>query len=82
MLPKPRKDHGHIFPGDVERQLALRLLSSASHIDGKKLQTGRLTTDEWTKLGQAASMLSSFDLLINDNPSDSGRYERPMPQAQ
>jgi replicative DNA helicase len=59
-----------IFSLEMSReQLALRLLSSASHIDGKKLQTGRLTTDEWTKLGQAASMLSSFDLLINDNPS-------------
>jgi replicative DNA helicase len=52
-----------------KEQLALRLLSSASHIDGKKLQTGRLTTDEWTRLGQTASMLSGYDLQINDNPS-------------
>ncbi|NLT12910.1 MAG: replicative DNA helicase [Clostridiales bacterium] len=59
-----------VFSLEMSReQLALRLLSSASHIDGKKLQTGRLTTDEWTKLGQTASMLSGYDLLINDNPS-------------
>ena len=59
-----------VFSLEMSReQLALRLLSSASHIDGKKLQTGRLTTDEWSKLGQTASMLSGYDLLINDNPS-------------
>jgi replicative DNA helicase len=59
-----------VFSLEMSReQLALRLLSSASHIDGKKLQTGRLTTDEWSKLGQTASMLSGYDFLINDNPS-------------
>lgn len=52
-----------------KEQLAMRLLSSESFIDNKKLQTGRLSTEEWRKIGMAASMISSYDLLINDNPS-------------
>lgn len=59
-----------VFSLEMSReQLALRLLSFSSHIDGKKLQTGRLTTEEWSKLGSAAAMLSGYDILINDNPS-------------
>ena len=50
-------------------QLGMRLLSSESYIDGKKLQTGRLKTDEWRRLTEAASLISKADLLINDNPS-------------
>lgn len=52
-----------------KEQLAMRLLSSESFIDNKKLQTGRLSTEEWRKIGMAASMISSYDLMINDNPS-------------
>jgi len=50
-------------------QLALRLLSSESFIDSKKLQTGRIKPDEWRKLLAAASSISQADLLINDNAS-------------
>ena len=48
-------------------QLALRLLSSESFIDGKKLQTGRIKQDEWRRLADAASSISTADLLINDD---------------
>jgi replicative DNA helicase len=47
-------------------QLALRLLSSESYIDGKKLQTGRLHPDEWQRLIDAAASISKAKLLISD----------------
>jgi replicative DNA helicase len=50
-------------------QLALRLLSSESQIDGKKLQTGRVSPHEWKKLAEAASSISKADIYIDDNPS-------------
>jgi replicative DNA helicase len=52
-----------------KEQLALRLLSSESYIDNKKLQSGRLSPDEWKKLAAAAESVSRARLLINDNPS-------------
>lgn len=59
-----------VFSLEMSReQLAMRLLSSESFIDNKKLQTGRLSVEEWRKIGAAASMISGYDLLINDNPS-------------
>lgn len=59
-----------VFSLEMSReQLAIRLLSSEAFIDNKKLQTGRLSSEEWRKIGTAASMISSYDLLINDNPS-------------
>jgi replicative DNA helicase len=59
-----------VFSLEMSReQLAMRLLSSESFIDNKKLQTGRLSTEEWRKIGTAAAMISGCDLLINDNPS-------------
>ncbi len=59
-----------IFSLEMSReQLALRILSFTSQIDSKKLQTGRLTEEEWARLGAAASAISGYDLMINDNPS-------------
>ena len=59
-----------VFSLEMSReQLALRLLSSESYIDNKKLQTGRLRPDEWRKIAAAAASISSSDLLIDDNPS-------------
>ena len=51
------------------RELALRLLSGASHIDSQKLLTGRLTKDDWSSLTEAAGMLSRLDIRIDDNSS-------------
>ena len=59
-----------IFSLEMSReQLALRLLSSESFIDGKKLQTGRIKTEEWRRLTDAAASISGAQLLINDDPS-------------
>jgi replicative DNA helicase len=50
-------------------QLAIRLLSSESRIDGKKLQTGRVSPLEWKILAEAASGISKSEIYIDDNPS-------------
>ena len=50
-------------------QLAMRLLSIESFVDGQKMATGKLTDEEWTKLTMAASNLSQTDIRVDDNPS-------------
>ncbi|MBR4057698.1 MAG: replicative DNA helicase [Oscillospiraceae bacterium] len=58
-----------VFSLEMSReQLAMRLLSTQSRIDSKLLQTGRLSEDDWRRINAAASVLSSLDLRINDNP--------------
>ena len=59
-----------IFNLEMSReQLALRLLSNESFVDNQKLVTGRLTEDEWIKVGMASNALAATDVRINDNPS-------------
>jgi len=59
-----------VFSLEMSReQLAMRLLSSESFIDGKKLLTGRVRAEDWQRLSDAAESISTADLLINDNPS-------------
>ncbi|MCL2587823.1 MAG: DnaB-like helicase C-terminal domain-containing protein, partial [Oscillospiraceae bacterium] len=48
-------------------QLALRLLAGESHVDSRKLQTGRLSKEEWGRFGRAAADISRTKILINDN---------------
>ena len=50
-------------------QLAMRLLAIESLVDGQKINTGKLTDEEWTKLSLAASSLSQTDIRVDDNPS-------------
>ena len=50
-------------------QLAMRLMSMESFVDGKKLATGKLEDDEWTKLCMASAALSQTDIRVDDNPS-------------
>ena len=50
-------------------QLAMRLLSNESFVDNQKLLTGRLTEEEWTKIGIASSALSQTDIRVDDNPA-------------
>jgi len=50
-------------------QLAMRLLSIESFVDGKKLATGKLTEDEWSKISMAAGALSQTDIRVDDNPA-------------
>jgi len=60
-----------VFSLEMSReQLAMRLLSASAFIDGKRLHTGRLSGDsEWHSLAEAAKLISSSDLLINDDAS-------------
>ena len=50
-------------------QLAMRLLSIESFVDGQKMATGKLTEEEWSKLSMASVSLSQTDIRIDDNPS-------------
>ena len=50
-------------------QLAMRLLSNESFVDNQKLVTGKLSDEEWVKIGTASSALSMTDIRIDDNPS-------------
>jgi replicative DNA helicase len=54
-----------------KEQLVTRLLSNESFVDNKKLTTGQLTTEEWTKIGIASSALAQTDIRVDDNPSRS-----------
>ena len=50
-------------------QLAMRLISNESFVDNQKLVTGKLTEEEWTKIGLASSALSKTDIRVDDNPT-------------
>ena len=59
-----------IFNLEMSReQLAMRLLASESFVDSKKMATGKLSEDEWSKLCMASASLSQTDIRIDDNPS-------------
>ncbi|MCD8144884.1 MAG: replicative DNA helicase [Oscillospiraceae bacterium] len=50
-------------------QLAMRLLSSESYVDNKKLVMGNLTEDDWVKIADASAALNVSNILLDDNPS-------------
>ncbi len=50
-------------------QLVTRLLANESFVDNKKLTTGKLSVDEWSKIGIASAALAQTDLRVDDNPS-------------
>ena len=52
-----------------KQQLVTRLISNESFVDNKKLTTGQLSVDEWSKIGIASSALSQTDLRVDDNPA-------------
>ena len=59
-----------IFSLEMSReQLAMRLLSGESFVDSQKLMTGKLETEEWSKLSMAATSLSQTDIRVDDNPA-------------
>jgi replicative DNA helicase len=49
-------------------QLAMRLLSTESFVDNKKLVTGKLGEDDWVKIAAASAALNRSNILIDDNP--------------
>ena len=58
-----------VFSLEMSReQLGMRLLSSESLVDNKKLQTGRLSDDDWDRITEAGQSLGGMKLLISDNP--------------
>lgn len=59
-----------IFSLEMSREeLAMRLISGESYVDSQKLATGRLSEDDWVKIGLASSALSATDIRVDDNPS-------------
>lgn len=69
-VAKTTKKTVAVFSLEMSReQLAIRLLSSESFIDNKRLQTGMLSPEEWKKLARAAAAISATDIRINDNPT-------------
>lgn len=50
-------------------QLAMRLLSIESFVDGQKMATGKLSEEEWSKLCMASAALSQTDIRVDDNAS-------------
>ena len=59
-----------IFSLEMSReQLAMRLLSIESFVDGQKMATGKLTEDEWSKISMASAALSQTDIRVDDNPA-------------
>jgi len=60
-----------VFSLEMSRvQLGLRLISTESLIDNKKLMTGRLTgEDEWARAAMAVAALSQTKMYIDDDSS-------------
>ena len=52
-----------------KQQLVTRLISNESFVDNKKLVTGRLHPEDWSKIGLASTVLNQTDLRVDDNPS-------------
>ena len=49
-------------------QLASRILSSLGQIDGFKLRTGNLMNNDWKRINEAVSQLSTTNMVIDDTP--------------
>ncbi len=47
-------------------QLAQRLLSSEASVPSTKLRTGELSTEEWTRLGNAGAELSKTNIFLDE----------------
>ena len=52
-----------------KEQLVNRLLAMESHVDSQSLRTGRLTEDDWGRLGESADIVGGSPLIIDDTPS-------------
>lgn len=50
-------------------QVMERLIASCSYVDSKKIQLGRLTSDERIKIKTAVSRISQTSLFIDDTPN-------------
>jgi replicative DNA helicase len=50
-------------------ELTQRLLASEAEVNGQSLQTGRIRTQDWAKIGTAVTRLSQAPIFIDDNPA-------------
>ena|SRR5262245_2152015 len=48
-------------------ELVGRLISSVAMVDSTRMRTGRLTQDDWPRIGQAADRLAKSKLFIDDS---------------
>jgi len=48
-------------------EIISRMLASAAMVDGSRLRTGRLSQDDWPRIGQAADRLAKANLFIDDS---------------
>ncbi|MBQ4105634.1 MAG: replicative DNA helicase [Clostridia bacterium] len=51
-----------------KEQLASRLLSTESLVEGTKLRTGKLTDEEWQRIIAGGDILSKMNLYMDDTP--------------
>ncbi len=49
-------------------QLAMRILSSLGQLEGFKLRTGNLLNNDWKRINEASSRLSTTNMVIDDTP--------------
>lgn len=52
-----------------KEQVATRILSTESMVDSNKLRNGRISGEDWVKLAESVSYLSSLPLFIDDSGS-------------
>ncbi|MDX2272748.1 MAG: replicative DNA helicase [Cyanobacteriota bacterium] len=59
-----------VFSLEMSReQLVQRLLASEARIDSGRLRAGRISENEWQRLGQAIGYLSQTQMFIDDTPN-------------
>lgn len=54
------------MPGDA---LAMRMLSSLSRVDQKKVKTGQLDDSDWHRLASTLTMMANTPMYIDDTPA-------------
>ena len=50
-------------------ELSQRLLSAEARIDSRRVRTGQLSEDDWSRISQAIGRLAAAPIWIDDNPN-------------
>lgn len=59
-----------IFNLEMSReQMVNRLLSTEARVSGKKLRTGNLSADEWTRMAAASDILNRAPIYLDETPT-------------
>ncbi len=53
------------MPGD---SIAMRMISSLARIEQNKIRTGKLTDQDWPRIGSAVGLISESPMFIDDSP--------------